>query len=151
MSMSAVAFCTGDRFTKCILHITCSNSMAMTFCVIQFLVIRSENFAHATTAVLSWHVQNFVVITPLHFASEQYNIIEFESYMSTTCPWCDLVLLFPLTVPCPPPCLGTHHLTSPSTRLTAPSPHHLAWKHELACLLAATYEEPQIAVDFCWC
>ena len=30
-----------------------------------------QNFAHVTTAQLSWHVQNFVVTTLLQFAPEQ--------------------------------------------------------------------------------
>ena len=48
--------------------------------VVLFVVIRSlQNFAHAMTAVLSWHVQNFVAITLLVFEWNQNEIfIKFE-------------------------------------------------------------------------
>ena len=45
------------------------------FVVIRFLGIGSlQSFAHATTAQLSWHVQNFVTIAPLAFGWEQNEI-----------------------------------------------------------------------------
>ena len=38
--------------------------------------IRSlQNFAHVTTAMLSWHVQNFVVITSLQFDEGNESVI----------------------------------------------------------------------------
>ena len=50
------------------------------YSVIKLLAIRSlQSFAHATTAVLSWHVQNFVVISSSEFGGEQNKIfIELE-------------------------------------------------------------------------
>ena len=53
--------------------------------MIQLLTIRSlQFFAHARTAQLSWHVQNFVVITELEFELELTEIsIKFELHGGT--------------------------------------------------------------------
>ena len=52
------------------------NDLSLTiFYIIQFLVIRLRlNFAHATTALLSWHMQNLVAILPLQSVLKQNNI-----------------------------------------------------------------------------
>ena len=41
------------------------------------IIISSDhNFAHVTTAVLSWHVQNYDLIWSLFFMQEQYVLLQ---------------------------------------------------------------------------
>ena len=63
--------------------------MQKIFAVIPFMDKRLlQIFVHVTTAVLSWHVDNFVEITPIIFGREQNEIsiimVKIDSVMVST-------------------------------------------------------------------
>ena len=58
----------GARLTKTVFHSSLKFYWKFIISLIDFLVMISlQDFEHATTAGLSWHVQNFVAITPFEF------------------------------------------------------------------------------------
>ena len=60
-----------DQFLRTIFH----SQFDCNFIVIKFLgTLSLQYFAHAMTAWLSWHVQNFVVITSFEFGWEETEI-----------------------------------------------------------------------------
>ena len=67
-SMKTAAFAFYEPGAHFVFFTCNSDLIEICFAVIQFLIMKLQQiFAHAMTAQLSWHVQNFVAITELEF------------------------------------------------------------------------------------